>query len=62
LMVKPRHGTAVKVASGTGRSGLNQIAWNRMLHGKRAGHGLYEFTVTVTSAGKTATSRISARL
>ena len=62
LLVTPRHGRAVRVAGALGRSGLNQISWNRTLHGKCAGHGRYELTVRVTSHGKTATSTISARL
>jgi sugar lactone lactonase YvrE len=62
LKVKPPHRPAVVVARGSGRTGLNQIAWNRKLHGKRARGGLYRLTVTVTSNGRIATSTIKARL
>jgi hypothetical protein len=62
LKVKRPHGTAVTVTRGMGHTGLNQIVWNRKLHGKRAGRGRYRLTVTVTSHGRTATSTIGARL
>jgi sugar lactone lactonase YvrE len=62
LSVKPPRGRAVTVARGTGRAGLNQIAWNRKLGGKPAKRGSYRLTVTVTNQGRKATSAITTRL
>jgi hypothetical protein len=62
LSVKPPRGRAVTVARGTGRAGLNQIAWNRKLGGKAARRGSYKLTVTATNQGRKATSAITTRL
>jgi sugar lactone lactonase YvrE len=62
LSVKPPRGRAVTVARGTGRAGLNQIAWNRKLGGKVAKRGSYRLTVTATNQGRKATSAITTRL
>ena len=62
LSVKPPHGKAVTAARGTGRAGLNKIAWNRKLGGRRAKPGSYKFTVAITNQGRTAKSSITTRL
>ena len=53
---------AVTAARGTGRAGLNKIAWNRKLGGKPAKPGSYKLTVTITNQGRTAKSTIATRL
>ena len=62
LQVKPPRGRARTVARGRGRAGLNTIAWNRRLNGRRAPRGLYRLTVIATRDRLTARSGIGARL
>ena len=60
-VITPRK-RAVKVASATGRAGLNRISWNRRLQGRRAKRGTYGLVVSATQNGRTVSSRVGVRI
>ncbi len=62
LQVKPPRGAARTVARLSGRAGLNTIAWNRRLNGRRAPGGRYRLTVAATRERLTVRSSIQVRL
>jgi len=62
LIVKLPKGSAVTVARASASSGLNKLAWNRKLHGKRAGRGSYRLTATATFQRRKTSSRLTVRL
>lgn len=52
----------VVVARSRGRGGVDGIAWNRRLHGRRARHGRYELIVTATVGRLSVSSVLTTRL
>lgn len=62
LTVTAPKSRSVKVATATGKAGLNAISWNRRLHGKPANKGIYKLKLTGTADGRTARSTINASL
>lgn len=62
LKVKPPKGSAATVARARGRAGINSIAWNRKLKGRKAPKGTYKLTITATAGGRTASSTVSLKL
>jgi hypothetical protein len=52
----------VAVWTARGRAGVNRIAWNRKLKGKRAARGTYSMVVTAKANSKTAASTVRARI
>jgi hypothetical protein len=62
LKVKPPRGATVMVARANAHPGINQISWNRRLHGHRAKRGRYRLTITATSNGRHTTSTLTVLL
>ncbi|HEX4189037.1 MAG TPA: hypothetical protein VHY83_14175 [Solirubrobacteraceae bacterium] len=62
LVVKPPHGSSVKVANGTGLTGVNTLTWNRKLRGKKAARGTYKLSVQAKAGSSQVSSALSARL
>jgi virginiamycin B lyase len=57
-----RRGRPVLLGRARGRSGINEIRWNRRLHGKRVPIGRYTLIVSATLGGRTVSSSLTVRL
>ncbi|MDQ2761390.1 MAG: hypothetical protein M3Y17_13445 [Actinomycetota bacterium] len=62
LSVDAGLGRPIVVARARGRAGVDRIAWNRRLHGRRARHGSYELIVTATIGRRSVLSVLTLRL
>lgn len=62
LSVSSGAGAPTVVARGSGRVGFGLLSWNRRLRGAPAARGRYTLTLTATTAGRSASSKLSVRL